>query len=129
MGKAARRTALTTAAVTAARTQGGISLTDRIKVMPAMVGASLAGRWNGLGRGKLTLMALALLYLVSPVDLLPEAVLTIPGLMDDAVIAAWLVGTLLTSANDYAVTTMGAQEQPVWVQAERLDQPAYSAGR
>lgn len=44
---------------------------------------------------RLALLVGAVGYLVSPVDLLPELVLAIPGLLDDTVVAAWVAGALL----------------------------------
>jgi uncharacterized membrane protein YkvA (DUF1232 family) len=46
-------------------------------------------------------MALAVGYIVSPIDLLPEAILTIPGLADDAIVTAWLIGSVLTESTRY----------------------------
>jgi uncharacterized membrane protein YkvA (DUF1232 family) len=46
-------------------------------------------------------MALALAYVVSPIDLLPEAVLTLPGLADDALVASWLVAAVLAATGAY----------------------------
>lgn len=66
-----------------------------------MVGAAASGRYPHLGRGRLALFAMALLYLVSPVDLVPEAFLTVLGLGDDAVLAMWLGGALLVEADRY----------------------------
>jgi uncharacterized membrane protein YkvA (DUF1232 family) len=66
-----------------------------------MVRDVLLGRWNGVTRGKVALMGLALLYIVSPIDVLPEAVLTIPGLADDALVAAWLVSAVLAATGSY----------------------------
>ena len=61
----------------------------------------LPGRYDGLGRGRLLLMLLAVVYIVSPIDLLPEAIPTLPGLVDDAAVAAWLVATLLRATSAY----------------------------
>jgi len=47
-------------------------LGERLRALPRMAGASLAGRYPGLGRGRLALFVLGLVYLVSPVDLVPE---------------------------------------------------------
>ena len=44
-------------------------------------------------RGRLLIMVLAVVYIISPIDLLPEAFLTLPGMLDDAGIAAWLIAT------------------------------------
>jgi uncharacterized membrane protein YkvA (DUF1232 family) len=46
-------------------------------------------------------MVLALVYIVSPIDLLPEAVLPMVGLADDAMVAAWLVAALVAATSAY----------------------------
>ena len=78
-----------------------MSFLSRVTAVPGMVRDVLLGRYTGLGRGKLFLMLLAVGYIVSPIDLLPEAILTIPGLADDAVVAAWLIGSVLTESTRY----------------------------
>jgi uncharacterized membrane protein YkvA (DUF1232 family) len=74
---------------------GAPALGDRFRALPRMIGAALSGGYAQLGRGRLALLLLALLYLLSPVDLVPEAVLGLLGLADDAVVAMWLAGALL----------------------------------
>jgi uncharacterized membrane protein YkvA (DUF1232 family) len=44
---------------------------------------------------------LGLAYLVSPVDLVPEAFLGLIGLGDDAVVALWLAGTFLAETDRF----------------------------
>jgi uncharacterized membrane protein YkvA (DUF1232 family) len=78
-----------------------MSFLSRVTAVPGMVRDVLLGRYTGLGKGKLFLRVLAVGYIVSPVDLLPEAILTIPGLADDAVVAAWLIGSVLTESTRY----------------------------
>jgi uncharacterized membrane protein YkvA (DUF1232 family) len=56
---------------------------------------ALSGRYPALGRGRLALFVLAVAYLVSSIDLVPEAFLGIIGLADDAVVAVWLGGAFL----------------------------------
>lgn len=98
---AARKAALTAATVNAVHTQGAHGFFTRIAAVPRMIRDTLRGDYRGLGRGKLLGMVLAVAYLVSPIDLLPEAILTIPGLFDDAAVAVWLLAAALTSADDY----------------------------
>ena len=74
---------------------------ERLRALPGMVGDAASGRYPHLGRGRLVLFALALAYLVSPVDLVPEALLGLFGLGDDAVLAMWLGGALLVEADRY----------------------------
>jgi uncharacterized membrane protein YkvA (DUF1232 family) len=57
--------------------------------------ATLRGRYAGTTRTRLLTMALALVYIVSPVDLLPELILPLVGLIDDAFVVAWLAGAVL----------------------------------
>lgn len=65
-------------------------------------------------------MILATAYLVSPVDLLPEAILTLPGLLDDAAVAMWLIAALVSATDDY----LGTSYQPIYAQATVIDNPA-----
>lgn len=74
---------------------------ERLRALPKMVGDAASGRYPHLSRGRLAMFAGALLYLVSPVDLVPEAFLAVFGLGDDAVLAMWLGGALLVEADRY----------------------------
>jgi uncharacterized membrane protein YkvA (DUF1232 family) len=107
-----RRAAAYTAAAAAAANDGPVGFVARIGAIPRLVRDVVLGRWDGLTRGRLALMGLALLYIVSPIDLLPEALLTIPGLADDAVVGAWLVAALLRSTSDYRDWESGLVSPP-----------------
>ena len=74
---------------------------ERLQALPQMVGDAASGRYPHLSKGRLALFLGALVYLVSPVDLMPEAFLTVFGLGDDAVMAMWLGGSLLVEADRY----------------------------
>jgi hypothetical protein len=97
-----------------------MSFLSRVTAVPGMVRDVLLGRYTGLGKGKLFLMLLAVGYIVSPIDLLPEAILTIPGLADDAVVAAWLIGSVLTESTRYLEHrgVVDVSENPSVVQGE-----------
>jgi uncharacterized membrane protein YkvA (DUF1232 family) len=82
---------------------GAPSLATRINAFPRLVGAVMSGRWNGVGQGRLALMGLAVLYLVSPVDLMPEGLLLAIGLVDDVVVATWLAGSALDATERFIV--------------------------
>lgn len=96
----ARRSGAYTAVATEAA-KDPMSFFSRVGAIPAMVRDVLLGRYTGLSKGKLALMLLAVGYIVSPIDLLPEAILTIPGLADDAIVTAWLIGSVLTESTRY----------------------------
>jgi len=101
------RKAAAAAAAAAAMQDGPTGFMARVGSIPRMVRDVLKGDYDGLGRGRLLLMLAAVLYIVSPVDLLPEAILTIPGLADDAAVAAWLVASLLGATSAYRLWENG----------------------
>lgn len=80
---------------------GSPSVPDRLRALPRMVKDTMAGRYSGLQRSRLALMALAVLYVVSPVDLVPEAALMLLGLADDALVTAWLAGAVLAETEAF----------------------------
>jgi uncharacterized membrane protein YkvA (DUF1232 family) len=102
-----RRTAAMSAAA-AAMSEGPLGFGQRVASVPALVRDTLSGRYDGLGKGRLALVVVALLYIVSPVDLVPEALLTIPGLLDDAAVAAWLIATFMGATTAYRAWAGGA---------------------
>jgi uncharacterized membrane protein YkvA (DUF1232 family) len=73
---------------------------ERLRALPRLVMATLRGRYHGTTKGRLGLMALAVAYVISPVDVLPD-VLPLLGLADDAMVVAWLAGALLSETGDY----------------------------
>lgn len=83
------------------RRPGAPGVRERLSAVPRMARATLLGRYHGLTRGRLALMALAALYLLSPVDLAPEMLLKVFGLADDAIVAFWLAGTALGEAEQF----------------------------
>ena len=101
------RKAAAAAAAAAAMSDGPTGFMARVGSIPRMVRDVLRGDFDGLSRGRLAMMLLAVLYIVSPVDLLPEAILTIPGLADDAAVAAWLVASLLGATSAYRLWENG----------------------
>ena len=74
---------------------------DQLMALPRMVSMTLRGQYPGLDRGRLLLMATALVYVVSPVDLMPEALLFLVGLGDDALVLSWLAGAVLTETEAF----------------------------
>lgn len=80
---------------------GSPDLGARIAALPRLVPAVWSGRWSGLGRGRLSLMGLAVLYVLSPVDVIPEGLLLAFGLVDDAVVLSWLAGSVLEATERF----------------------------
>jgi uncharacterized membrane protein YkvA (DUF1232 family) len=74
---------------------------ERLLAVPRMIRLGLSGRYPALDKGRLGLAALALVYVLSPVDLVPEVFVPVLGLGDDAVVTTWLVGVLLAEAGTF----------------------------
>ena len=68
---------------------------ERLRAVPRLVKATFLGRYLGATRSRLLAMAFALVYIVSPVDLVPELFVPLLGLVDDAFVVAWLAGSVL----------------------------------
>jgi uncharacterized membrane protein YkvA (DUF1232 family) len=79
--------------------RGGHSLTQRLGAVPRLLKATLTGRYDG--KGRLAAMVLALLYIISPIDLVPEAFFLAFGLADDAFVAVWLAGAVLAETERF----------------------------
>ncbi|MBL7256885.1 YkvA family protein [Paractinoplanes lichenicola] len=101
MAKTLKRTAAFTALAKALMSgaRGGPSLSTRIAAIPRMMKASTRGQYDGGLR--LAMMAAATAYVLSPIDVIPEAFLLIVGLADDAVMVAWLAGAVLAETERF----------------------------
>ena len=69
---------------------GGPSLGERAGALPRLVRATARGDYHGTSPSRLLLMMAAAGYIVSPVDLVPEGLLGVVGLADDAMVLSWL---------------------------------------
>ncbi len=90
-------TALAKALVSGAR--GGPSLGKRLAALPRMMKATARREYDGGLR--VAMMAAATAYVISPVDVVPEAFLFVFGLADDAVMITWLAGTVLAETERF----------------------------
>lgn len=87
-----RRRTAAIALLRAAR-PGAPGLMRRVAAVPRMIVATVRREYDGGWR--LLALAAAGAYVVSPVDLVPEAALLAVGLIDDAAVVAYAVGALL----------------------------------
>ena len=101
MAKTLRRTAAFTALAKQLMSgaRGGPSLSKRLAALPRMLKATAKGQYDGGMR--VALMAGAAAYIVSPIDLIPEAFLFVVGLADDAVMITWLAGAVLAETERF----------------------------
>ena len=78
---------------------GGPSLWARVSALPRLVRATAKGAYQDTPASQLALMVGALAYLITPVDLMPEALLGPFGLLDDAFVLAWLAGSVVQATD------------------------------
>lgn len=72
----------------------------RARAVPRMISASWRGEYETLPRYQTVLWLVALVYLVSPIDLLPE-LLPLIGISDDIGVGAWLLTSLYAESGNY----------------------------
>ncbi|MBM6404135.1 DUF1232 domain-containing protein [Phycicoccus sp. CSK15P-2] len=80
---------------------GGPSLGDRAVAIPRLVSAVRSGDYTGTSLVRLGLVAAGAAYVVSPVDLLPEGVLGVLGLADDAMVLGWVATTVVEETEKF----------------------------
>ncbi len=85
--------------------KSGPPIGQRMAALPRMFWYTITGRYDGFGR--LFGISLATLYVASPIDLFPEAFLLVPGLLDDALVAAWIAGAVLSETERFLLWEKG----------------------
>jgi uncharacterized membrane protein YkvA (DUF1232 family) len=66
-----------------------------------MLAMGLTGRYPYLDKKRLALSVVALVYVLSPVDMVPELLVPLLGLGDDALVGAMLLGTVLSETEAF----------------------------
>jgi uncharacterized membrane protein YkvA (DUF1232 family) len=104
-------------AVRAATRPGAPTVPERLAAVPRMVRAAMSGQFRGLTKGRLLAMLGALVYIVSPIDLVPEGIFSVFGIADDAMLVGWLAAALVNHTEDYlawerGVGATGPQDAP-----------------
>lgn len=88
-------------ALWAANRPGVPGIRERLAAVPRMIRMGLSGRYPLLDKGRIGLVLLGVVYVVSPIDLVPEVFASLLGLGDDVLVATWLVGALLAEAGTF----------------------------
>lgn len=88
-------------AIRSATRPGSPGLGERLAAVPRMVRAVLTRKYTGLAGKHLLLMLAAVGYVISPIDLIPEAIFLIAGLGDDALVVGWLAVTVINATDDF----------------------------
>lgn len=73
---------------------------DRARAIPGLIRAMRTGAYADLPQSRLFVWGIAAVYLISPIDVLPDF-LPIIGIADDAGVAAWLLTSVSTAAGLY----------------------------
>jgi uncharacterized membrane protein YkvA (DUF1232 family) len=76
------------------------TVVDRAKALPRLLRDVRNGTYADLPKSRTFLWLLALVYLISPVDILPD-LLPIIGVTDDAGVVVWLLTSVSTAAGLY----------------------------
>ena len=69
--------------------------------VPRLVRATVRGEYAGTTRGRLLALVAALLYVVSPIDLVPEMFLPVLGLGDDALVIGWIAARVINETESF----------------------------
>lgn len=88
-------------AVRVATSPGSASLGTRLGAVPRLVRAVFRGNYTGTAKSTLGLVVLGVVYVLSPIDLVPEAFLSVFGLGDDAVVIAWIAAALVNETESF----------------------------
>jgi uncharacterized membrane protein YkvA (DUF1232 family) len=80
---------------------GSAGLAERAAAMPRMLSAVARGQYRGTTFSHVALLAAAVVYIVSPLDFMPEALFGVLGLTDDAVVVTWLVAALVNDTEAF----------------------------
>ena len=83
------------------RGAGEHSLRARLAALPRLFRAATSGSYRGWDRRRCLGLLIGVLYVVSPVDLVPELVLSLFGFADDALVAAWVAGAVLAEVDGF----------------------------
>ncbi|MGP4018942.1 YkvA family protein [Saccharopolyspora sp. 5N708] len=106
---AARRRVPMRAAIRAHRAAPVGSPVRRARAVPAMVLATARGRNPALPRYQLVLWLVAVAYLISPIDFIPEF-LPLLGIGDDIGVGTWLLTSMYAEAGNYLAVRDSSRE-------------------
>lgn len=109
MKRTSRLKLVTTAAslLRATTRPGAPGVTERVQAVPRLVRATLDGSYAGTTKRRLALVVAAVAYVISPVDLLPEALLPVVGIADDALVISWAIRAFLEETDRFLAWELG----------------------
>jgi uncharacterized membrane protein YkvA (DUF1232 family) len=72
-----------------------------VAALPRLLRAVVSGRYRVGDPRRWSLMLVAVAYIVSPFDVLPEILVPVLGFGDDLAVLTWLVGSLLSETETF----------------------------
>jgi uncharacterized membrane protein YkvA (DUF1232 family) len=87
------------AAVSIAQGRGGKLLND-LQLLVRLLKASVNGTYTGFSVRKLVIIVAAILYLISPLDVIPDFI-PVVGYADDAAVIAWVLTSLAEELKNF----------------------------
>ena len=90
---------LLAAAVSIAQGRGGKLLKD-LQLLVRLLKASVSGTYIGFSVQKLVTIVAAILYLISPLDVIPDFI-PVAGYADDAAVIAWVLNSIAEELKDF----------------------------
>ena len=96
--------------------EGLAAVRDHLSLLADMASDITKGRYTDYSKGNFLLAVAALIYVVSPLDLVPDFLIVL-GLLDDVAIVGWAMSRLKTEVDKYQafVAEKAAVEPPVEV--------------
>jgi uncharacterized membrane protein YkvA (DUF1232 family) len=80
---------------------GTPGLGTRLTALPRLVRATIKGEYTGTSRLRLLFIAGALIYLISPIDLIPVVLVPLIGLSGDALVISWIAASLINATESF----------------------------
>jgi uncharacterized membrane protein YkvA (DUF1232 family) len=80
---------------------GSAGLLERAAAVPRMLSAMARREYRGTTAGHVFMLGAAVAYIVSPLDFMPEALFSVFGLGDDAIVVTWLVAALVNDTEAF----------------------------
>jgi uncharacterized membrane protein YkvA (DUF1232 family) len=96
---------LLAAAVSIAQGRGGALVRD-LQLLVRLLKASVSGAYTGLSVHKLVTIVAAILYLISPLDVIPDFI-PVVGYVDDAAVIAWVLKSIADELKDFRMWEEG----------------------
>ena len=85
------------------------SMFEDIKVLRHLVSDYRSGHYRNVSKSAILMITAGLIYLVSPIDMLPDFILGL-GFMDDAMILGYIIKQLYSIIDDYKIWRVAGSE-------------------